>query len=103
MRGHQRVQYRRAGRRTETGPRQGDHQIGGRQPVEAVLDRERHAEVGGNRPGPLGAQDEVEAGHPLPVRAEDLGDDPDGEHADTGRDVRGDGLERGHGGSLPPC
>lgn len=61
-----------------------------------MRDGERQAEVGGNRPGPVGAQGEVEAGQCFAVRTENLGDDADGEHADSGRDVRGDGHEGMH-------
>ncbi len=97
---HQGVQDDGRGRGTEAGPGEGEHEVGGGEPVQAVGDRQRHAQVGVDAAGAVGAEGEVEARQFRPVRAEDLGDDADGEHAGTGRDVGGDGGEGGHPRSV---
>ncbi len=100
VRGPQRVEYGGGGWRTESGPGQGDQQIGAREPVQSVRDGERYAAVRGHRAGPVAAQGEVETGQRRSVGTEHLGDDADGEHADAGRGVRGNGLEGRHGRSV---
>jgi hypothetical protein len=97
------LDQRGRGRGAERVARQQQHEVAGGEPVEPVLRRQRQAEVGAHRAGPVAAQGQRERRQAVvPAVGEHLGRRAEAEGARAVRNVRGDVQESGHRAILTP-